>query len=63
MKKRLIAIFCIVLVEIMHGQNVGIGTTTPHARLQVADSSVVFSASGGVSGTPGDPPISGGEEE
>ena len=41
-------------------QNVGIGTTTPLARLHVADSSVVFSAAGGASASPGNPPISGG---
>src|SRR4030095_15904194 len=39
-------------------QNVGIGTLIPLARLHVIDSSVVFSASGLASGTPGNPPIS-----
>ena len=39
--------------------NVGIGTSTPVARLQVVDSSVVFSAAGDVPGTPGNAPISG----
>lgn len=38
--------------------NVGIGTGTPLARLHVADSSVVFSASGAVAGV-GNPPLSG----
>lgn len=38
---------------------VGIGTTTPLARLHVTDSSVLFSAPNDVPGTPGLPPISG----
>ncbi|MBL7731183.1 MAG: hypothetical protein JNM88_08405 [Chitinophagaceae bacterium] len=36
--------------------NVGIGTTTPVARLHVADSNVVFASPGGVPLTPGNPP-------
>jgi hypothetical protein len=39
--------------------NVGIGTTSPMARLHVADSSVVFSANGFVNGLIGNPPIEG----
>lgn len=39
--------------------NVGIGTTTPQARLHVADSSVVFSANADVLTTPGSPPVIG----
>jgi trimeric autotransporter adhesin len=39
--------------------NVGIGTATPAAKLHVADSSVVFTASGYAPGTAGNPPISG----
>lgn len=42
-----------------NGGNVGIGTATPAARLQVADSSVVFSASGTIPGTAGSTPVSG----
>ncbi len=38
---------------------VGIGTSTPAARLQVADSSVVFTANGDISGTYGNTPVSG----
>ncbi|MFS8083041.1 MAG: tail fiber domain-containing protein [Ginsengibacter sp.] len=38
---------------------VGIGTTTPLARLQVTDSSVLFSAAGSIPTTPGNTPISG----
>jgi len=41
------------------GQNVGIGTTTPLARLHVTDSSVLFSATGLIPATPGNTPISG----
>jgi hypothetical protein len=40
-------------------QNVGIGTSTPVARLQVVDSSVVFSATGEAPVTAGNPPVSG----
>ncbi len=41
-------------------QNVGIGTTSPTAKLQVADGSVVFSTSGLPPANPGNPPIQGG---
>jgi hypothetical protein len=40
-------------------QNIGIGTTTPLARLHVTDSSVVFSAVGQPPGSPGGPPVTG----
>ncbi|MCX6316317.1 MAG: tail fiber domain-containing protein [Bacteroidetes bacterium] len=41
-------------------QNVGIGTTTPLARLHVSDSNVVFTAKGfPLPPSPGNPPISG----
>ncbi len=40
-------------------QNVGIGTTTPKARLHVADSSVVFTAGDPYAAIPGPLPISG----
>ena len=39
--------------------NVGIGTSTPLAKLHVADSSVVFSADGDVLSSPGSTPVSG----
>lgn len=39
--------------------NVGIGINNPSAKLQVADSSVVFSAAGSPLRQPGDPPVSG----
>lgn len=45
-------------IDSLHGR-VGIGTIIPAARLHVADSSVVFSATGAIPATPGDPPISG----
>jgi len=40
-------------------QNVGIGTTTPLARLHVADSNVLYSAAGDIPATPGNTPVSG----
>ncbi len=38
---------------------VGIGTSAPLAKLHVKDSSVLFSASGDIPGTPGNTPVSG----
>jgi hypothetical protein len=38
---------------------IGIGTSTPKARLHVADSSVVFTANGAALGIAGNPPVSG----
>jgi len=44
----------------LFAQNVGVGTTSPVARLHVADSSVLFGASGDVNFiSPGNPPMSG----
>lgn len=43
MKKLLLAVLILISV-FSFGQNVGIGTTTPVARLHVADSNVIFSA-------------------
>jgi hypothetical protein len=43
----------------IQAQNVGIGITTPVARLHVADSSVLFSAPGAVPGLQGLPPVQG----
>ncbi len=40
--------------------NVGIGTSTPLARLHVADSSVVFTAGDTPPASPGAPPVTGG---
>jgi len=39
--------------------NIGIGTSTPTSRLQVVDSSVVFSATGNISSSPHNVPVSG----
>jgi hypothetical protein len=53
---------CFVLAAIIsfsQAGNVGIGTNAPLARLHVADSSVLFSASGPVAAVQGSPPISG----
>ena len=62
MKKNflLAAFWFLVLHFQISAQNVGIGTTTPLARLHVIDSSVVFSALGPASASPGNPPISSG---
>jgi hypothetical protein len=46
-------------MTVLRNGNSGIGTLIPLARLHVTDSSVLFSAPGLASGTPGDPPISG----
>ena len=44
---------------IVRNGRVGIGTANPLARLHVADSSVVFTASGQAAANPANPPISG----
>ncbi len=56
-----IIFFFIVTLNLMtsYSQGVGIGTTMPLARLHVTDSNVVFSATGDVPGTPGNPPLQG----
>ncbi len=46
-------------VTVLRNGNVGIGNITPVARLHVNDSSVLFSAIGTASSTPGNPPVSG----
>ena len=46
-------------LTVLRNGNTGIGTTTPFARLHVADSSVVFSAPGGASSSPGNTPVIG----
>ncbi|MBL0144779.1 MAG: hypothetical protein IPP48_02500 [Chitinophagaceae bacterium] len=53
---------CILLLSgyKLTAQNVGIGTTTPVAKLHVADESVLFSASASLPASPVNPPIEGG---
>ncbi len=57
--KYLITPVVFISVFACKAQNVGIGTNLPLARLHVADSSVVFTASGQASETPGNAPVSG----
>ena len=60
MKKFFIFLVMLISAHAANAQNVGIGTTSPLARLHVIDSSVLFSAAGDVPGTtPGLPPIQG----
>ena len=63
-KELYIFIALIIIIVLIHssrafGQNVGIGTVTPVARLHVLDSSVLFSGVGLVSLPANNPPISG----
>ena len=57
------SIFYLLLAVVANAQNVGIGTATPLARLHVTDSSVLFSAAGGIPATPHAPPISSAATE
>ncbi|MES2646691.1 MAG: tail fiber domain-containing protein [Bacteroidota bacterium] len=59
MQKTLLLSPFLFWVFTINAQNVGIGTTTPLARLHVKDSNVVFSATGLAPASPGNPPISG----
>jgi hypothetical protein len=59
MKKTIAILICLAGTFHAKSQNVGIGITTPVARLHVADSSVVFSGNGLVSLPANNPPISG----
>ncbi len=54
----LLSIACLFMSTALLSQNVGIGTTAPKARLHVADSSVVFTATGPIAATEGGPPVS-----
>ncbi len=58
MKKHIFLVINILLINtISFSQNIGIGTTAPLARLHVADSSVVFTATGDIPVTAGNPPV------
>ena len=59
MKKILLIVQLLVIVFFVNAQNVGIGITTPTARLHVKDSAVLFSAAGDLPATPGLPPVQG----
>jgi hypothetical protein len=59
MKKNLILFIAAFTPLLTNAQNVGIGTTTPIARLHVADSSVVFTAAATLPASPANPPVSG----
>ncbi len=48
----------LLISQTLMAQNVGIGTTTPLARLHVTDSSVLFSSTGNIPPIPGNTPIS-----
>jgi Head domain of trimeric autotransporter adhesin len=59
MKKKLpLLAVCSMVLFFAAAQNVGIGTTTPVARLHVADSNVLFTGAA-VFINPGNPPVSG----
>jgi hypothetical protein len=59
MKKKLLTLCLLVATFFANAQNVGIGTSTPLARLHITDSSVLFSATGDIPGIPGLPPMQG----
>jgi len=59
MKKKILSFVLLLLSYHVFAQNVGVGTTSPLARLHVADSSVLFFAPGVAGLSPGNPPISG----
>ncbi len=60
MKKAATIIILFLFTTVANAQNVGIGTSTPIARLHVADSNVLFSASAVIPISPGNPPVEGG---
>lgn len=59
MMKIITTLIIIAAFKLSVAQNVGIGTTTPTARLHVADSSVLFSAIGSLPVEPSLPPAEG----
>lgn len=60
MHKYLLSAILLSSVTLCQSQNVGIGTSSPLARLHVTDSDVLFSAIGSVPGVAANPPLSGG---
>jgi hypothetical protein len=59
MRKTFLTTVSIFILLHCVSQNVGIGTTTPAARLHVKDSSVVFTGLNYFPGSAGNPPVSG----
>ncbi|HEY6502376.1 MAG TPA: hypothetical protein VIZ28_00245, partial [Chitinophagaceae bacterium] len=59
MKKIIILFTSLLSCFFTMAQNVGIGTTTPNARLHVIDSTVVFSAADPLLAVPGNTPVNG----
>lgn len=59
MRKILFVVISLFICSIGLCQNVGIGVTSPLARLHVADSNVLFTAQGNLPASPALPPISG----
>lgn len=57
--QKLSLLILLLLSQTLMAQNVGIGTTTPLARLHITDSSVLFSASGQAFPPAGNTPITG----
>jgi hypothetical protein len=59
MKILLTFLIALFFINITEAQNVGIGTPNPLARLHVADSGVLFSADGNITGILGSPSVQG----
>ncbi len=59
MKKNIITTLTLFSFILSNAQNVGIGTTTPVARLHVSDSNVLFTGPSILPAMPGNPPVNG----